>query len=92
MSSSVSKTGSETLPSSEVKRRQIRKYCNPAPVEVKMGEGEIEEAAANLRKLAGIVDPVKTGAPSFMMVLTGTPFAYRRPDGVIVCPLGCLRP
>ncbi|MBQ9727556.1 MAG: ATP-binding protein [Kiritimatiellae bacterium] len=63
-----------------------------APVEVKMGEGEIEEAAANLRKLAGIVDPVKTGAPAFMMVLTGTPFAYRRPDGVIVCPLGCLRP
>ena len=75
-----------------MKRRQIRKYCNPAPVEVKMGGGEIEEAAANLRKLAGIVDPVKTGAPSFMMVLTGTPFAYRRPDGVIVCPLGCLRP
>ncbi len=63
-----------------------------APVEVKMGEGEVEEAAANLRKLAGIVDPVKTGAPSFMMVLTATPFAYRRPDGIVVCPLGCLRP
>ena len=63
-----------------------------APVEVKMGEGEVEEAAANLRKLAGIVDPVKTGAPSFMMVLTATPFAYRRPDGIVVCPLGCLCP
>ena len=63
-----------------------------APVEVKMGEGEVEEAPANLRKLAGIVDPVKTGAPSFMMVLTATPFAYRRSDGIVVCPLGCLRP
>ncbi len=31
-------------------------------------------------------------APSFMMVLTGTPLAYRREDGIIVCPLGCLRP
>ena len=63
-----------------------------APVEVKLGEGDVDEAATHLRKLAALVDPEKTGAPSFMMVLTGTPLAYRREDGVVVCPLGCLCP
>ena len=38
------------------------------------------------------VDPEKTGKPEFKMVVTGTPFAYRRKDGVIVCPIGCLKP
>jgi uncharacterized protein len=28
--------------------------------------------------------------PSFLMVLTGTEYAYRREDGVYVVPLGCL--
>lgn len=63
-----------------------------APVEVKLGEGDVDEAAIHLRKLAATVDPEKTGAPSFLMVLTGTPLAYTRADGVVVCPLGCLRP
>ena len=30
--------------------------------------------------------------PSFMMVLCGVaPFAYKRDDGVLVVPVGCLR-
>ena len=29
---------------------------------------------------------------SFLMVLTGTDLEYTREDGVVVCPLGCLRP
>jgi len=62
-----------------------------APVEVKLGEGEIVEAAAHLRKLQTLVDPVRTGPPAFAMVLTGTPFAYRRDDGIVVCPLACLK-
>ena len=45
-----------------------------------------------MKKLESSVDPKKTGAPSFKMVVTGTPFAYRRKDGVIVCPIGCLMP
>ena len=44
------------------------------------------------RKLEESVDPEKTGKPEFKMVVTGTPFAYRRKDGVIVCPIGCLKP
>jgi hypothetical protein len=63
-----------------------------APVEVKLGEGQVDEAAAHLLKLQSLVDSVRTGPPAFAMVLTGTPFAYRRDDGVIVCPLGCLGP
>lgn len=63
-----------------------------APVEVKLGEGQIDEAAANLLKLQSLVDPVRTGPPAFAMVLTGTPFAYRRDDGIVVCPLACLKP
>ena len=63
-----------------------------APIEVKLGEGEVDEAAENLKKLESSVDSKKTGAPSFKMVATGTPFAYRREDGIIVCPIGCLKP
>jgi hypothetical protein len=61
-------------------------------VEVKLGSGRIEEAAQNLIKVAGRIDADRMGKPSFLMVLTGTKFAFRRPDGVYVVPLGCLRP
>ena len=63
-----------------------------APIEVKLGESEVDEAAANLQKLEERIDLDKTGKPEFKMVVTGTPFAYRREDGVIVCPIGCLKP
>ena len=36
------------------------------------------------------VDKDSMAAPAFLMVLTGTEFAYRRTDGVFVVPLGCL--
>jgi len=29
--------------------------------------------------------------PSFLMVLTGGQFAYRRKDGVLIVPIGCLK-
>ena len=59
---------------------------------MKLGGGRIDEAAENLLKVAGRVDEMRTGKPSFLMVLTGTKFAFRRPDGVYVIPLGCLKP
>ena len=37
-------------------------------------------------------DEIRTGKTSFLMVLAGAKFAFRRPDGVIVCPIGCLKP
>ncbi len=62
-----------------------------AAVEVKLGSREIEEGAENLKKLAANIDNSKCTAPSFLMVLTGGEFAYRRDDGVYVIPIGCLR-
>ena len=62
-----------------------------AAVEVKTGSREIEDASQNLLKLATEVDTSKVGEPSFLMVLTGGEFAYRRKDGVYVIPVGCLK-
>jgi predicted AAA+ superfamily ATPase len=62
-----------------------------APVEVKLGNKQIEEAAVNLIKLSHKVDSDKMNQPSFLMVLTGGQVAYRRPDGVLVVPIGCLK-
>ncbi len=61
-------------------------------VEVKLGSRQIDEAASHLKKLAGKIDQDCEGAPSFLMVLTGTATAYRREDGVFVVPLATLAP
>lgn len=63
-----------------------------AAVEVKLGSKEIENAAENLLKLKQKVNNDKMGTPSFLMVLTGGQYAYRRKDGVWIVPIGCLRP
>ena len=60
-------------------------------VEVKLGNKQTEIAAENLLKLKNRIDLHKMGEPSFLMVLTGGQFAYRRKDGVLVVPIGCLR-
>lgn len=62
-----------------------------AAVEVKLGNRQIEEAAAHLLKLKERVDTERMGEPSFLMVMTGGEFAYRREDGVLVVPVGCLK-
>ena len=60
-------------------------------IEVKLGNKQIEEAAENLLKLKDKIDTDKMREPSFLMVLTGGQFAYRRKDGVLVVPIGCLK-
>ncbi len=60
-------------------------------VEIKMGAGEVEEAAENLLKLKNYIDTDKMNEPSFLMVLTGTQYAFRMKNGVWVVPLGCLK-
>lgn len=62
-----------------------------AAVEVKLGSKEIEDGAKHLIELRNKVDTSKVGEPSFLMVVTGGQFAYRRQDGVFVVPIGCLR-
>lgn len=60
-------------------------------IEVKLGNKQIEEAAKNLLKLKERIDTGKMREPSFLMVLTGGQFAFRRKDSVLIVPVGCLR-
>ncbi|MHC1777987.1 MAG: ATP-binding protein [Lentimicrobium sp.] len=62
-----------------------------AAIEVKLGNKQIEEAAKNLLALKSKIDEDKMGQVSFLMVITGGQYAYRRYDGVLVVPVGCLR-
>ncbi len=60
-------------------------------IEIKLGgEENIEHGAKTLKALAS---KLATQQPAFLMVLIGAgPYAYRRDDGVLVVPIGCLRP
>ena len=62
-----------------------------AAVEVKLGMHEEEDAAKHLLALAADIDSRKMEKPSFLMILTGGQYAYRREDGVYVVPIGCLK-
>ncbi len=63
-------------------------------IEIKLGgDTRIEDGARTLKALAAKIDTTKMKHPSFLMVLTAVgQFAYNRKDGVIVVPIGCLRP
>lgn len=62
-----------------------------AGIEVKLGgASRIDDGAKNLKALASKVDHKRSGTPAFLMVLMAGQYAYTRPDGVHVVPLGCL--
>lgn len=70
-----------------------RRNGSYALIEVKLGgEKLIEEGVDSLNTLAQTIDTSKMPQPSFKMVLTavGT-YAYQRPDGIFIVPLGCLK-
>lgn len=62
-------------------------------IDVKIGgETAINSGAANLIKLANKIDQDSMKEPSFLAVITAVDkFAYKRPDGVYVIPIGCLK-
>lgn len=62
-------------------------------IEIKLGgEKSISDGAMTLLRLADKIDSTKMKQPSFLMVLTATgSYAYRRDDGVLVVPIGCLK-
>ena len=62
-----------------------------ALIECKLGSREIEEAATHLKKLKSLTEEAGIEQPTLLMVLTGGQMAYRRDDGVLVVPIGCLR-
>lgn len=61
-------------------------------VEIKLGgDALIEEGAKTLLRLKGKIDTDLMKEPSFLMVLTAVgKYAYKRKDGVLVVPIGCL--
>jgi len=62
-------------------------------IEVKLGGDKlIEEGVKTLEKLAKSIDITKMKKPSFKMVLTGVgSYAYKRKDGILIVPIGCLK-
>ncbi len=60
-------------------------------VEVKLGNKQIEEAVANLLRFQEKINTDRMKKASFLMVLTGGQYAYQRPEGVWIVPIGCLR-
>lgn len=63
-------------------------------IEIKLGGNTgIEEGATTLKTLASRIDTNKMKNPSFLMVITAIgQYAYTRKDGVIIVPIGCLKP
>lgn len=60
-------------------------------IEVKLGDYEIPKAVNNLQKLKDKINTEKMNEPSFLMVLTGTKYAYKDESGVWIVPIGCLK-
>lgn len=63
-----------------------------AAIEVKLGPADTDAGAASLRRVADHVDGARHGRPAFLAVITGWGYAYRRPDDVLVVPIGALSP
>ena len=58
--------------------------------EIKLGTGQIDEAAAKLLKFASVIDTEKSQAPKSLNIITGTGISYTRKDGVNVISLASL--
>ena len=58
--------------------------------EIKLGAGQIDEAAENLKKMAAIIDEQHTFAPKSLNIITGTGISYTRKDGINVISLASL--
>lgn len=56
-------------------------------IEIKLGSGEIDKAAENLLKFA----QKSVKKPAFLMVITGSGYSFKRPDGVYVVSLASLK-
>ncbi len=69
----------------------VQKYNGDwSAFEIKLGTGQIEEAAENLLRFAQLVDTEKSGKPKSLNIITGTGRSYTRKDGVNVIALASL--
>jgi predicted AAA+ superfamily ATPase len=60
--------------------------------EVKLGTGQIDQAAAQLLRFVDKIDTAKVGAPAVLGVITANGYGLTRPDGVVTIPIGALGP
>ncbi len=58
--------------------------------EIKLGTGQIDDAASNLLRFASLVNTEKSAAPKSLNIITGTGMSYTRKDGVNVISLASL--
>lgn len=68
-----------------------------ALIECKLGSREIEDGARHLAELKSLImknneEGGKLRIPDLLIILTGGEMAYKRNDGVLVIPIGCLCP
>lgn len=68
-----------------------------ALIEFKLGENEVDEGARHLCEIERLVAKANEKErqfplrlPDLKLVITGTKYGYRREDGVLVVPIGCL--
>ena len=69
-----------------------------ALIEFKLGGSQIEEGAKHLLELESLIKKhneeskqIKLRMPDLKIVITGTEYGYKRPDGVYIIPIGCLK-
>jgi len=63
-----------------------------ALVEIKLGGKEEDTAAEHLIELESLLLSKGYALPQFKMILTGGELGYVREDGVMIVPIGCLKP
>ncbi len=69
-----------------------------ALIEFKLGSADIDDGAAHLTELENLINEYnqketqcKLRTPDLKIVITGTQYGYKREDGVLVIPIGCLK-
>lgn len=69
-----------------------------ALIEFKLGEHDVDDGAKHLCRIERLINeynqkekqcPLRM--PDLKMIITGTKYGYRRDDGVLVIPIGCLK-
>ena len=69
-----------------------------ALIEIKLGASEIDDGANHLLKIEELIKERNAtekysplALPTLKMVITGMQYGYKREDGVLVVPIGCLK-
>ncbi len=63
-----------------------------AAFEMKLNPNQIDKGSTALKRLQQNVNTESWGEPACLGVITATGYAYQRPDGIMVIPIGALAP